>query len=147
MSVGSIFSGMIIACAVLLLTVLFLRYRNATDAERRDIEQKGLCHLTEVRPLIHEGGEVFLDAQRCRFRSRAICGSWPFLLRATYAFRDEPTDDDIGFNVGQPAWAVRFTPSPGARMLVRGRAVALPQGYRGPAVVEPFASPKTDQRR
>lgn len=130
-------SGTLIVVGAVLLAALHVGYRPVTSDEREDIEGATLIHLTRERPVVDQRGEVFLDPQRCKIWSRALCASWPLLRRAAYAFRTTPTKGDEGFNVGGDAqWAVHFTPPPGARMLVRGQAVALLDGYRGPAVLE-----------
>lgn len=140
-------SGTLIVVGAILLTALHVGYRQVTSDEREAIEGATLIHLTRVRPVVDERAEVFLDPLRCKIWSRALCGSWPFLRRAAYGFRGTPTKGDQGFNVGRDMrWAIHFTPPPGARMLVRGQAVALLDGYRGPAVVEQL-QPSTDGRR
>lgn len=116
-----------------------LRYRPVTTQERAMILETGLVHLTGAQ-LEPDRGEVFLDPRRCRIRSIALRASWPFVQRATYAFVGEPAQGAIRYNIDRsPSWTVRFIPDPGAEILIRRGAVALPQGYRGPAVIEPVA--------
>lgn len=141
-STGRPVSGTLIVLGAVLLTALHVGYRHVTSDEREDIKGATLIHLTRDRPVMDQRDEIFLDPQRCKFWSRALCASWPFLRRAVYAFRNRPTKGDEGFNVGDDVrWAVHFAPPPGARMLVRGQAVALLDGYRGPAVVEQLEPP------
>lgn len=135
---GHPWAAFILLGLVLCVITKHLMYSPATDDDRQLIQQLGLVHVTVARPETGPDGSVLLDPQRCRIRSRALTSSWPFFRRAVFAFVDDPSPCDLRFNVpGKATWRVVFTPPADSRLLVRGRAVALPQGYRGLARVVP----------
>lgn len=115
-------------------------YERASDADLVEIRSGSLWHVTGA-DVIGDDGLAHLDPARCRWISRV--GEWrrPWRRhRAVYAFRNPPRKSQLAIYVrkSQRASVLRLDGSQVTRAYVgRAGAVALPDGYLGPAVLEP----------